>query len=240
MNLASLRPSLAWPAAWGRGALDAARSFALPQRCPGCGSSASAERMLCDACRARIPCLAFALCARCLSLGREPVGCVAHPHDSVWPAWLYDEHCAAIVHAFKFGERVALAGTLADELARVVPPQPFDLVVPVPLHATRRRERGYDQAALLAGALANRIGVPLLEHGVTRVRPTAPQTLRGAAARRRNLRGAFRVNRPRWFAGRRVLVVDDVITTGATLEACLGALSDCGARPTALAVAWAQ
>ena len=237
----------------GRRALGLAKdleAFALPQRCPGCGAQARAEQLLCPGCLALAQPLAVPLCARCLARGREPVGCLAHPGQAVWAAWVYDERVALLVHALKYHERPRLARALGAALARALPPGPqgvgggatgrFDLVVEVPLHAARLRERGYNQAALLAEALADRIGVPRLAGALERVRPTPPQARLGPAERRANLAGAFRVRRPQWLKGRNVLIVDDVLTTGATLEACFDALTQAGAHPTGVTLAWAQ
>lgn len=222
--------------ALGRGLLE----YLLPQRCPGCGTPADPRRLLCRECRARIPRVSFALCARCLAAGREPVGCGAHPGFEVWPAWLYDERAAALVQALKFGARTDLAPDLAAEMARALPPPSHDLVVAVPLHRVRRRERGYDQAALLAEALGVLRAVPRQPGALERRRSTRAQTGLDAAGRRRNLRGAFAVTAPAELRGRRVLLVDDVVTTGATFEAALAALAAAGARATGVALAWAQ
>lgn len=230
-------PGVATLAAWAR---DLA-AFALPQLCPGCGVPASPDRLLCGPCHAAIPRIAMALCARCLARGREPVGCIRHPGRTVWAAWLYDERATCVVHALKYEGRRKLARGLAPELARVVPPVPrADLVMAVPLHSARRRERGYNQAGLLAEALAGEIGVPLLEGEIERVRHTRPQARLDPLSRRANVAGAFRVKRQGWLEGRSILVVDDVVTTGATFEACLEALAHAGARPTGIALAWAQ
>ena len=110
----------------------------------------------------------------------------------------------------------------------------------MPLHPARRRERGFNQSELLAEALADHLGVPHVPGLIERVRATPAQARLGPAARRRNLRGAFRVPHPSRLAGRRVLVVDDVITTGSTLEACLDALDSAGAHGSGVALAWAQ
>ncbi|HEY2953823.1 MAG TPA: double zinc ribbon domain-containing protein [Candidatus Eisenbacteria bacterium] len=216
-------------------------AFALPQRCPGCGARAEPERLLCDACHAAIPRVAMPLCARCLARGREPVGCTAHPGRTVWPAWLYDERAACVVHALKYQGRTGLAAGLGAELARVVPgaPRP-DLVMAVPLHSARRRERGYNQAERLAESLAGRIGVPLLEGAIERVRNTPPQARLDPRSRRANVAGAFRVRHPGRLEGRSILLVDDVITTGATFEACLAALARARVRAAGVALAWAQ
>jgi ComF family protein len=215
--------------------------FVLPQRCPGCGVAALAERLLCEACRAAIPRVSFALCTHCLARGREPAGCRAHPGRQVWPAWLYDERAACVVHALKYQGRRGLAPGLAAELARVVPGAPrTDLVMAVPLHSARRRERGYNQAGLLAEALAEAIGVPVIEGAIERARDTRPQARLDPRARRANVAGAFRVKQPGRLEGRNILLVDDVVTTGATLDACLAALERAGASAMGVALAWAQ
>ena len=224
-------------AGWARNVIG----FALPQRCPGCGDEAESARLLCDACHAAIPRIAMPLCARCLARGAEPVGCGRHPGRAVWPAWVYDERAARVVHALKYQGRRGLAAGLAAELARVAPPAPrADLVMAIPLHSARRRERGYNHAGLLAEALSVHIGVPLLEGAIERTRDTRPQARLDPRSRRANVAGAFRVGRPGWLEGRTILLVDDVVTTGATFEACLESLALAGARATGLALAWAQ
>jgi len=222
------------------GALDL-EAFALPQRCPGCGQPAEPERLLCGLCFERVPALSFALCVRCLVRGEEPVGCSRHPQAVVWPALVYDERAALLVHALKYGGRPGLTEALAERLARAVPAGlGVDLVTGVPLHPARQRERGYNQAWRLALGLAGRLGVPAVEDVLARVRHTPAQARLDPGRRRRNLKGAFRVVEPQRYRGRRVLIVDDVLTTGATLEACLETLAGAGARPVGAVLAWAQ
>jgi ComF family protein len=102
-----------------------------------------------------------------------------------------------------------------------------DLIVPVPLHASRAAERGYNQAALLAHALASCLELPVQEAAVIRVRATASQIHLNPAERRANVRDAFQCRED--VNGLRILLIDDVCTTGATLEACAAALRACGA-----------
>ena len=216
-------------------------AFSFPQRCAGCGVPADPDSLLCPECLASIPRLSMSLCVRCLEREREPVGCLRHPGFTVWPAWVYEERAALVVEALKFRERPGLAQRLGAELGRVVPAEPApDLVLEVPLHPSRHRERGYNQAALLADALSSQVAVPRLEGALERVRPTRPQVRLGSGSRRSNVAGAFRARRPGWLEGRKVLIVDDVMTTGATLHACLEVLAACGARAAGVVLAWAQ
>ena len=216
--------------------------FLLPQRCPGCGVAAEPSRLLCPGCFARLPRLDVPVCARCLRDDAPPDACARHAGDRVHAAWVYDERVALLVHALKFEGRPGLAGALVSSIVQAIPERDRrpDLVASVPLHAARRRERGYDQAACLGEALADRLGAPFVRDVLRRVRPTRAQSELGQAARRRNVLGAFAVDRAAWVRGRDVLLVDDVITTGATLAEGLGALRAAGARTRAAALAWAQ
>src|SRR5262249_5175453 len=138
----------------------------------------------------------------------------------------YDGALRAIVHALKYEGRRSLAGTLGammrDRGAEVL--NGSSCVVPVPLHASRRRARGFNQAADLARA----IDLPVVA-ALKRVRATPAQTGLPAARRHRNVRGAFAVTRAgRALGGATVVLIDDVSTTGATLEACARALKEAG------------
>ncbi|MBK7367263.1 MAG: ComF family protein [Candidatus Eisenbacteria bacterium] len=215
--------------------------FLLPQRCPGCGVPASPERLLCERCLARIPRLATPLCARCLVRGGDGSPCSRHDGYAVHAPWQLDERSREIVHALKYGERPSLARALGGELAGALPTawRRPDLVLAVPLHAARRRERGYNQAEALSVALAGALRSPHATGLLVRVRATSAQAQLGGEARRRNLAGAFAAPDGAVLKGRRVLLVDDVLTTGATLESALGVVRAAGARAAGVALAWA-
>lgn len=140
----------------------------------------------------------------------------------------------------KYSGRPDLAiplGHLARRAARDAGPA-ADIVIPVPLHPARLAERGYNQAALLGVEVAEELGVPLAARALRRTRPTPQQARLDRAARLANVAGAFRVRAPAAVRGRRVLLIDDVCTTGATLAACAEALRASGAvEVTALVVA---
>ena len=106
----------------------------------------------------------------------------------------------------------------------------FDLALPVPLHAKRQRRRGFNQAALLAAELSKIFGIPVAADDCVRVRDTRPQTGLRAAERRKNVARAFHVPFPQRVKSRRVLLIDDVLTTGATANSCASALLDAGAE----------
>jgi ComF family protein len=124
-----------------------------------------------------------------------------------------------------------LARPLSELLLDCLAARPLavDLLVPVPLDRGRGRERGYNQSALLAEPIGRALGLPLLAGALRRTRATRPQVGLSARERRANVRGAFACADPSAVEGRRVLVVDDVMTTGATLEACADALTAAGA-----------
>lgn len=215
--------------------------FSLPARCAMCAAPAHERGPLCADCFAAIPRWSTPLCTRCLLCGIEPVGCRHHRGHAAHTAWLYEERAAAVIHSIKFSGFQRLSAGLAPEVLRVLPANAsWDLIATVPLHPLRRRERGYNQVEPLARALSTALGVPLVDGLLERIRHTPPQTGLHGSARRRNLEGAFRVRTPSWLRGRNVLILDDVITTGATMAAAMDSVRRAGGRPVGAALAWAQ
>lgn len=144
----------------------------------------------------------------------------------------YEGTLRSLIHLLKYTRFRPLAKPLARQLALRIGDfntKSFDLVLPVPLHSNRRRQRGFNQSELVAAEIAKLFRIPAGAKGCVRVRDTPPQTGLRAAERRRNVAGAFHVPRPQSVRSRRVLLIDDVLTTGATANACARALLDAGA-----------
>lgn len=213
----------------------------LPQRCAGCGEPAAADQALCAACFHAIARIPHPLCAKCLLEGRDPHDCRRHAGMRVHAAWLFDARAQAFIHALKYGPRPRLAASRGSDLAAAIPASGRrpDLVLSMPHHPARLRERGADASGALADALARALPAPRVRDALVRVRATPPQAGRRERERRAAMQGAFRVAEPAAVAGRRVLLVDDVITTGATFEAALAALAEAGAEARGVALAWA-
>jgi ComF family protein len=218
-----------------------ALDFIFPPRCPAC------ERLLrqislCAVCLAAIVPAGSPLCATC---GESFAGvgpdhrcsrCLTRPphftRARACAVYRTDERSPLIeaLHRFKYGRDITLAPVLGVFLANHCPlPVDHDLVVPVPLDLARLRWRGFNQAAALARVLAARCGRPWHPLALRRCRPTPPQVGLGKDDRRRNVAGAFAVCDRAAVRGRTVLLVDDVLTTGATVEECAKTLCRAGA-----------
>ena len=143
----------------------------------------------------------------------------------------YDKHSRHLVLGLKHGDRTHVAGAFGRWMHRTGAEvlADADLLVPVPLHWTRLFQRRYNQAALLAQAIHSAGGPEVAADWLVRRRPTPVQGHLGPAARERNVRGAFAVKVGRSFAGKRVVIIDDVMTTGATVEECARVLKRAGA-----------
>ncbi|BDG03796.1 ComF family protein [Anaeromyxobacter oryzae] len=203
-----------------------------PPRCAACRAPLDGEPF-CPICAGAIDPVPSG-CARCGLPGLAPAcgACLAAPpaFERVRAAGLFGGPLADAVHGLKYGGRAALARPLGAWLAARAPLPPGAVVVSVPLGRARRIARGYDQAALLADGLVRAAGVPVrrLRGALVRVRETPPQVGRTRAERLRNVAGAFAATAA--VAGRHVVLVDDVVTTGATAEAAATALRRAGAR----------
>jgi ComF family protein len=228
-----------------KGALD----FALPPRCPGCGVIVGADHSFCLPCWNSLDFLGGPACGCCgqpLELALDEAArcgaCLADPppFDRMRAAVAYGPIARALALRLKYGGRPAIALTMARPVRRAAGALLDDaLVVPVPLHRRRLWWRGYNQAALIARAVAPKgsLAVDLL----TRTRSTKALRGLGRNARARTVSGAFALN-PAWadrVKGARIVLVDDVYTTGATVKACARVLRRAGAAHIAI-VCWAR
>ena len=196
-----------------------------PAICAGCAASLPrAEKGLCDACAMPLPAGAKGRCGGCLQADV--------PYRRARAPLAYTEEVAWLMRRYKFEADLAAGRALAHVMAQLLERLPDherpDALVPVPLHDRRLRQRGFDQAIELARGLGGSLRIRVLP-ALRRVRPTLPQTsVVDAAGRRRNVRGAFAARRE-LVLGRRVCVVDDVMTTGSTAREAARALRAAGA-----------
>lgn len=221
----------------------------LPPACPLCAREMSGSRSggLCDDCRNEIPPLPASRCPLCAL----PFACEdgsthlcesctrsAPPFTEVTALGAYEGTLRHAVHRFKFQGQLNLDRPLGEMLAEAtgglrnnLSPQ---LLVPVPLHPGRLRQRTYNQSLLLARELGRNLGIPVAPHLLLRRRPTPPQQGLTARVRKNNLQGAFTLQER--LAGERILLVDDVMTTGATAAECTRTLLEGGGGEVAVAV----
>jgi ComF family protein len=228
-----------------RGLLD----LLLPTHCPGCGRGGLAQgSWLCGSCRLHLQVIEGFLCARCGAPRLSPAAACSVDHRRfqglgwVRSAYLYAGAGGALLRRLKFSADFAGLVPLSATMARLMQQAMLGLrsrralVVFVPLHASRRRRRGFDQARLLAEGVARASGLEC--QSVLRRRfATPPHGFLSDADRAQNVRAAFHLHSAARLPGRDVVLVDDVVTTGATARACAAALLAGGARSVALLTA---
>jgi ComF family protein len=219
-----------------------AADLALPPQCLSCSRPIAGHGALCPDCWSKLTLIERPYCARlgipfAYDLGADALSAEAiadpPPFDRCRAVAIYDDVARNLVHGLKYRDRLDLARWMAAWMKRAGGElvTGADVIVPVPLHRWRLWGRRYNQSAMLAQAVARAAGKPMLPTVLRRVRATAQQVGLSAGERDRNVRGAFRVGAfdRRRIAGKRVLLVDDVYTTGATVKACARTLTRAGA-----------
>ena len=217
--------------------------FVFPPLCHICKSfipDAGAVH-ICNSCREQMPLIVSPLCTACgipyLGAGGDHVCglCIKdRPNfDAARAAFVYEGPCREMVHSFKYQNKTHLRRPLAlltvDHLADFIASVPSDLIMPVPLHRARLRSRGFNQAVLLGEIISRKISIPMDRDNLKRIRWTEPQVNLSANERRTNVKDAFSVRDAARVQGSNILLLDDVLTTGSTVEECARVLKTAGA-----------
>ncbi|MDQ3315444.1 MAG: ComF family protein [Verrucomicrobiota bacterium] len=217
-------------------------SLFYPALCAICSEPIDSQAYLCPTCKAKAPRIKPPFCSTCSEPFdghiTEVFSCTNCAHrvlhfEAAVAAYRSRGVVRKIMHQFKYGQQIHLRRPIADWLNETLQDprlegRRFDVVVPVPLHPARKRERGFNQAELLAELLSARAGLRMQEL-LERIRYTTTQTAFDRAERIENLRDAFRLRKKRDVRGLRVLLIDDVLTTGSTLSECARVLKAAGA-----------
>jgi len=214
-----------------------------PPRCPLCGDAIAEQKGLCSQCWPKLVIPGEPACATCYrpfqqDIGNGPAQCAPCMdnlplHDGIAAATLYNDASRKLILAFKHGRRIALAKMLAKQMAGHLPTlEEGWLIIPVPLHRSRLWYRGFNQSALLAREIAKLTNQTLIVDGLVRTEKTAALGGLGRKAREQALSGAIAVarNREDQIANSNIILVDDVLTSGATSDACVRAMKKAKAK----------
>ncbi len=222
------------------------KSLVYPPHCLVCTNHHTAHPSgagVCPPCQARIVFNRPPFCRKCsrhlgISVTNICKECRTKDpfFDFAWSACLYEDPLKELIHRFKYGQKTQLRHLFAEVMISFIKEYDldtgqFDAIVPVPLSSTRTRERGYNQAQLLARELAEKFSIPLAPEGnqLRRIRHTRPQTFLDEKQRWTNIKGAFTIGKLNTFKRKNILLIDDLLTTGATTSEAARALKDAGA-----------
>jgi ComF family protein len=211
---------------------------ALPGSCLLCGADSS-NSLLCPACAGDLPMSPSSCCPQCAeptTHGERCGACLKEPphFDRAVAVFRYDFPVDRIIHALKYGHQLAVAEWLGQRLGEFIEPGE-NLILPMPLHPERLRERGFNQSMEIARVLGKRLNLTVDRSSLNRNRATLPQADLPLKERHRNVRGAFECSAD--MTGKNILLIDDVMTTGATLNECARVLKLHGATRITAAVA---
>jgi len=196
---------------------------------------------ICKTCRDSLPLVSSPLCPVCgipfIGTGSDHrcSACLSNPphFDTARAHFLYEGPIRDLIHSFKYNRKTHLRNPLAlmtlEGMSVFLVNQNPHLIIPVPLHRSRLRQRGFNQAVLLGRAISHQLSLPMSPNTLARTRPTEPQIDLSAAQRQVNVKGAFTVSKPDQVAGKRILLLDDVMTTGSTMNECAKELKKAGA-----------
>jgi ComF family protein len=222
-----------------RDILKRAVARVLPGSCLLCGAD-SDDAVLCPPCAADLPALAATRCPQCAEPTTHGERCGACLKDEpafarTFAVYRYDFPVDRLVQALKYGHQLAPAAWFGERIARLTHPAAHDRVMPMPLHPDRLRERGFNQATEIARHAAAALALPLDPFSLSRTRPTPAQAALPLKERSANVRGAFACSTN--LGGDRILLVDDVMTSGATVRECARILRLHGAADVSVGVA---
>jgi ComF family protein len=211
--------------------IDAILDFIYPPACVVCESLPDPEKkLICESCWQKLPRL-----QPDDELSTHPIQMEENVASALLAlgVWEFSDEMQTVIHEMKFHGKKSLSRWLGDAMAEAASRRPqfasADALIPVPLHKTKFRERGYNQSLLLAQRVSRKLNIPILEQVLRRIRYTKSQATLNAAEREKNMQGAFGIFSEHLISDKKIIVVDDVFTTGATLKACARALLDSGA-----------
>jgi len=218
--------------------------FVYPQTCPICRTPLKREEKdVCEDCWKALALLPSPYCPYCMSFLEDEItnhqcAYLRRPKDrrilAVRSLGTFDDHYQKLIHRLKYDKKIHLGKRLAQMLGESISQEKdfagCDMVIPVPLHRARQRERGFNQSEVLAEGISQATGLPLVKDVLKRKKNTKDQTYLNVQQRAENVRGAFVVTQPERISDKNVILVDDVMTTGATLNECARVLLDSGAE----------
>lgn len=215
------------------------KNLLFPPRCPGCETIVSEPGRVCDVCREKLPYIKGARCLCCSQPVNDEIteycnDCkkVRHQFIAGCAVWDYDDMMAHSIANYKYHDKKEYALFYANEMIRLhgdwIRKTETEALLPVPIHKRKKRERGYNQAQILAELIGNKMGIPVYTNALLRKRYTNPQKGFSRMERVKNLEDAFEVREECLNGVRKITLIDDIYTTGATMDACASVLKDAG------------